>query len=64
MVLNDERVFAPLEVAIDPDAFNAFEAARWEGKASAYDFVGSRARQLSTARFGEPAAHISASTCD
>jgi SAM-dependent methyltransferase len=38
--LSDQRVFAPPEVAIDPDAFNAFEAAGWEGKASSYDYVG------------------------
>lgn len=38
--VSDQRVFAPPEVAIDPEAFNAFEAAGWQRKASSYDFVG------------------------
>lgn len=39
MLPSDQRVSAPPEVAIDAEAFNAFEAAGWERKASTYDHV-------------------------
>lgn len=39
MVPSDQRLSRPPEMVIDPDAFNAFEAAGWQSKASTYDRI-------------------------
>jgi hypothetical protein len=39
MAASDRLLCPPPELMIDPDAFNAFEAAGWQHKASTYDRV-------------------------
>src|SRR4051812_15489658 len=39
MASSDRLLCPPSELAIDPDAFNAFEAAGWQRKASTYDHI-------------------------
>lgn len=46
MVPSDQRVYPPPAVAIDPDAFNAFEAAGWERNAPTYDRIASITSRL------------------
>ena len=39
MAPSDRLLSPPPELTIDPDAFNAFEAAGWQRKASTYDHI-------------------------